>query len=356
MVRTHPPTIVPVLHCIVNPAGRDRSVGRRWPQVKAKLEAAGFDVVAQHTEGPGDAARMAWALRDELDAGEMVVAVGGDGTAHEVASGLRGSELVLGIVPIGSGNDLARTHGYTSGDVDAAISILREGHTRHVPALRLIGHPAAATKGYPEPVQQVWDGEAEDDGRITRWVFQESDAGVTARTSRTKLTRGRWLRGELKYLWLGVVALMTDPLPRVRIQLDDEPPASGRLVTMVATLGETFGSGMRITPGSHPGQDGCSVLTVLDFSRLRIMGLMGPMRKGRHIGRRGVALQTAHRIRLTQVDKEGEPVGPVAKKPTFIQADGEPCLTLPAEVSWHGGQLHVRGAASVEWDAGEPDA
>jgi YegS/Rv2252/BmrU family lipid kinase len=58
------------------------------------------------TERPGHARELA---REAVAAGhELVLAVGGDGTANEVAEGLLGSEAVLGLVPVGSGNGLAR--------------------------------------------------------------------------------------------------------------------------------------------------------------------------------------------------------------------------------------------------------
>ena len=62
------------------------------------------------TERVGHAAEIAWELRKQQVEGP-VVAVGGDGTVHEVASALRGSDIPLGILPFGSGNDYAITQG-----------------------------------------------------------------------------------------------------------------------------------------------------------------------------------------------------------------------------------------------------
>jgi len=69
-----------------------------WSELEVKL-----------TTGPGDAQLLA---REAAERGDpIVLAVGGDGTANEVAEGLLGSETALGLVPMGSGNGLARTLG-----------------------------------------------------------------------------------------------------------------------------------------------------------------------------------------------------------------------------------------------------
>ena len=83
----------------------------------AALRARGIAPDVATTAGPGDATRIA---RDAVDAGRrLVVAVGGDGTVHEVVNGMvdagsglmRGQDPVLGVVPAGSGCDLVRTFG-----------------------------------------------------------------------------------------------------------------------------------------------------------------------------------------------------------------------------------------------------
>ena len=123
------------IHCIVNPASRDHTCGKRWPELAQKIEARGCKVVAHFTEKVGHASHIAWQLRQEGNA-ELIVAVGGDGTVHEVASALRGSDIPLGIIPLGSGNDYAITQGISRKDMDKAVDVLFTGKDRLCAAWR----------------------------------------------------------------------------------------------------------------------------------------------------------------------------------------------------------------------------
>jgi len=89
--------------------------------------------VIAHTDGPGDATRLA---REAAAAGDrMVVAVGGDGTVNETASGLVGSETALGIIPRGSGNGLARSLNIPL-HVNDALEVICTGKEHHIDAGR----------------------------------------------------------------------------------------------------------------------------------------------------------------------------------------------------------------------------
>ncbi|MDP2138879.1 MAG: diacylglycerol kinase family lipid kinase [Candidatus Didemnitutus sp.] len=92
---------------IFNPASGHN---RRKPQFRAQLtefaERNAQQVMLSPTSGPGHATELA---RAAVDAGfACVAAVGGDGTVNEVARGLIGTEVALGLVPCGSGNGFAR--------------------------------------------------------------------------------------------------------------------------------------------------------------------------------------------------------------------------------------------------------
>jgi diacylglycerol kinase (ATP) len=88
------------------------------------------------TSKPGSAARLArTAIRKGRD---MIVAAGGDGTLNEVINGIgeKLGEARVGLVPLGTGNDFARTIGVPT-DVEAAIEVIRTGKTRAVDLVRV---------------------------------------------------------------------------------------------------------------------------------------------------------------------------------------------------------------------------
>ena len=95
---------------LVNPASANGSTGRRWPELAARAAALGIDGETLLSERPGHLSELA----GEAVAGgaTSLVAVGGDGTAHEVVNGLAmaGAEgqVELALIPLGTGMDLAR--------------------------------------------------------------------------------------------------------------------------------------------------------------------------------------------------------------------------------------------------------
>jgi YegS/Rv2252/BmrU family lipid kinase len=114
------------MRLIANPraaSGRDRG---HWEALLATLRGHGAEVEVCLTEGP----RHAVALARAATGMDVVVAVGGDGTVNEVVSGLlaAGGTTVLGIIPAGTGNDVARLVGLP--DADTAVTALIAGHTR----------------------------------------------------------------------------------------------------------------------------------------------------------------------------------------------------------------------------------
>ena len=115
---------------IVNPAAAGGRLGKNWPRLRRRLQAAGFDPPLVFTEAPGHATALA---ADAVRRGEtLVVAAGGDGTICEVVQGLRDAGGgTLGILPLGTGNDAARTFGLPL-RLEAAAQAILDGRTRTV--------------------------------------------------------------------------------------------------------------------------------------------------------------------------------------------------------------------------------
>lgn len=344
---------MPRVQVIVNPASRDGRCGKAWPEVHQRLEADGWEVEAFITSGPGDAARHAYGLVGEghVGPGDLVVAVGGDGVVHEVASGLRGSGAVLGQIPFGSGNDFAITHGIPRNDIDGALRCLKEGVDRPSGAWRLEAHPAAPASG-DYPVQaNAWDGPAEKEGRIVRWTFLETDAGISSSISRAKLRRAKWLHGPIKYTWLGISTIPVWRRRKVELQMDDQPAETVDLTLLASCTGETFGGGYRVCPGMAPSDEEAVLVVAPRLSRWRMLNLMGSVKKGKHVGIWGITSHRVRRLDLRPMDGNGTPSDVPLDLPTYIQADGEPILQLPATLVWHPAQVIARGAKSVPWDS-----
>jgi diacylglycerol kinase (ATP) len=336
------------LHCIVNPASRDHTCGKRWPNIVAKLESRGFEINSYITEGVGHASELAWKLRNDNVEG-LIVAVGGDGTVHEVASALRGGDIPMGILPFGSGNDYAITQGISRKNLDLAIDVLANGVDRRCAAWRLEGFPATNAGDYPSPKPNEWDGEAKDKGRVVRWVFLESDAGITSAISRAKLYRAKWIKGGKKYTYLGITTIPFWKRRKVWLKLDDAEGQILDFTMFAATTGETFGGGYQVCPGVTPVDESGTIVYAPRLSRIAMLSLMGPMKKGKHIGKWGITQQKANRIEIKPVDKDGNISESPLDLSTWVQADGEPVIVSPATLEWHTEQLLVRGAVDVPW-------
>jgi diacylglycerol kinase family enzyme len=349
-VQTYLSPSMPRIACIVNPAGRDGASLKRWRKAEPALEAAGFDAEVHHTERIGHASEIAFSLkgRDDL---EMIVACGGDGTVHEVASGMRGSRIPLGIIPGGTGNDVARAHGYPMKGVDGVVSILTSGIDRHVGALRLQGVPAAREGSYPEPQNNPeWDGPADIEGRVVRWVFLESDCGVTSATARAKLTRGKWIRGSIKYTYLGMTEIFPWKKKTAWVKVNEEEGEVVDLSMLCFSMSEMFGGGYKVAPNASPIVDHGHLCTAWGLSKFQMLNLMGPLKKGKHVGKWGIELRPCTRLEIRAVDADGNPTDASHTPSLIVQADGEPCMQTPALLEFHPKQLWIRGSPDVPWD------
>ena len=336
--------------CIVNPAGRDGRSLKRWKSTEVVLNEADIEIEVHFTKHIGHASEIAYSLRERDDI-ECVVACGGDGTVHEVASGLRGSDKKIGIIPAGTGNDIARAHNIPLKNSKKIVDILINGVDRHVGAFRLQGTPAPSVDNYPEPTNNSkWDGEPDIDGRVVRWVFLESDCGVTSATSRAKLKRGKWIKGSLKYTYLGITEILPWKKKIAWVKIDDNEGEVVDFSMLASTTTEMFGGGYKVCPGASPIQDHGQLCHAWGLSKMKMLLLMGPLKKGKHVGKWGIEQKTCKRLEIKSVNEQGEPSDKMHYPPLIIQADGEPCLQTPALLEYHVKQLWIRGSKNVSWD------
>ena len=197
------------------------------------------DYAVWPTRAPGHATELARdAVRDGADA---VLAVGGDGTVNEVALGLLGTEVSLGIVPTGSGNGLAR-----------ALGIPRQ--------------PARALRALETATSR-----ALDIGLLNgRPFLNVAGAGFDAAVGRAFHERGRrgGRRGLFGYVHLSLRELRAYRAPSVVIELEGGARHESRPFVLTFANGPQFGSGAVINPGATLDDGRLEIVLFEDGSRL----------------------------------------------------------------------------------------
>lgn len=228
--------MTPARHLIiVNPQAKHGEADKLTPVIEQLLATLPHDTV--ETTSPGHAVQIAAAA----DGYDVIVAVGGDGTVHEVLNGLMRhpaeTRPALAVLPTGSGNDTCRTLGIPFDLSDAAM-LLSTGERRRY-----------------------------DVGSCNGFFFNNSfaaglDAKVTAKAVEYKVTKRR------SGLWLYLTALMhvlfrdLDSFD-IRLGFDGAALRPARTLIIAMTNGATYGGGFRITPDADP-RDGLFDVCMID--------------------------------------------------------------------------------------------
>ena len=237
---------------IVNPrAGRGAGT-RKLPVLRQELRCRHMESRIVVTTGPGHARELA---RSALAEGETcVVAVGGDGTVSEVAGSLAGTAACLGIIAVGTGNDLARTLGLPRGRIDRALEVIGEKRTRQV-----------------------------DLGRVgDRYFVSLLGVGFPAVVA-AGANRMRYLTGTAAFL-LSVLRCIHRMRPAsVRLLMDGREMERECTSILVQNTPYT-GGGLRIAPGARLDDGQLDVVVVDDIGRLDLVWNLPKVYSGRHLG------------------------------------------------------------------------
>ncbi len=216
------------LRFIINPiAGFRRNKSGIIERIHRHFRAHDYDVTT--TTRPGDGTRLAQeAAAQNYD---IVVAVGGDGTVNEVASGLVHTNTALGIIPRGSGNGLARALGISLRPSES-LKILLHGEERVIDA-----------------------GTA-----AQRYFFAVTGVGFDAQVGR-QFNLAPW-RGPIPYFFIAAREFLTYHPEPLRLNLDAQ---AFELTPFLITIANTqqYGNGAIIAPQARP-DDGLLDLCVVE--------------------------------------------------------------------------------------------
>ena len=289
---------------VVHPASGLGRAGRIAGTVAARLRTAVTDLVVVEADTVADSHRL---MHKARDAGlDLLVVVGGDGSAHQGVQFCADTGTALAVVPAGTGNDLART--IAGGPQD----------------------PLVATDGL---VAAIKSGEETtiDLGRVTDgpWFAGVLCAGFDSAVNE-RANRMRWPSGPRRYD-LAILAELAKLRPGM-LTVTEDGGTTELAATQVAVGNIPFyGGGIPVCPDADPTDGLFDVTLVRRASRFDLVKMLPGLRTGKHVHHPMVTTSRTREIRL------GEANGWVA------YADGERIGPLPVEVTCVPNALRVVG-------------
>lgn len=210
---------------------------------QAKLHeqlAESIDFAAEIVEA-ADAAECRQRTLEAIDAGAVrVVPVGGDGTINEVVNAVLSADrrVEIGIIPFGTGNDLARTLGIPI-DIDGAIEVLRSGRVAQVDAFSI-----------------------DSNGRLVYGV-NVSAGGFSGQVDNNMTSELKSTWGSLAYIFGAASTLPDMTNYRLTLTWDDDVVEEVDALNIIVANGRTVGGGRRVAPMANP-EDGLLDIIVVE--------------------------------------------------------------------------------------------
>ncbi len=284
---------------IVNPAAGAGGAWRRWQQFRQELQRQHGEVEMASTHQPGDALQLA---REQAGRYDILVAVGGDGTAFEVASGILaagGQRPALGVVPAGTGNDISTALGVTS--LAEAGRTLTNGRLESIDTIRV-------------------ECQAESQQTV-RHALLFAGVGIASESLRRTTPAVKKIFGERLAYPVGLLrALWSYRAPRLRVTHDGHAEEN-RFLFVSASNSECAGGGMKLAPGARMDDGRLDLNLIEALGRLAALRQLRRVCQGRHTDHPKVRY-----FRATELTVEGDTALEVA-------ADGELIGHTPARLT-----------------------
>uniref|UniRef100_A0A6M2EWS5 DAGKc domain-containing protein n=1 Tax=Populus davidiana TaxID=266767 RepID=A0A6M2EWS5_9ROSI len=295
---------------IVNPRGANGRTGKDWkkllPYLRSRLD-KNCNICESLTSGPYHAIDITReAIREGADA---VVAVGGDGTLHEVVNGFFWAgkpvanhnreatrSTALGLIPLGTGSDFARTLGWKNDPREAIDRI---------------------AKGLRSPVDVgVITGESEEE---SHYFINVADIHLSAKAGYFASRYKRF--GNLCYVIGALQAFMGHKNQDLRIKVNEGEWETCSLVTALC-IGNAkyFGGGMKITPNADPSSGNFEVVILQDFKWYDFILKLHRLYNGTHLSVKNVSSRSVFSIEVEDISGSGS---------IYVQSDGEHLGFLP---------------------------
>ena len=275
----------PMRACVIlNPkAGSVKDIEAVKQQV-GRLEATELRITA----ATGEATRFA---RELSNGGcDFVIAAGGDGTLNEVVNGVaeRAADVRVGILPLGTGNDFARTLNLPQG-IDDNIDILLAAETESVDLVRVQSDE-------------------------TRYFVNVSAGGFSGLVDEKLTPEMKQTWGPLAYLRSAAAAFSELRAYRTSIALDDSEPIARNLYNVVVANGRYVAGGLPVAPDASITDGLLDILLIPETSTADLAVIAAQIALGKHLTSESIVFRRAAKLAVTSrpgmwFNVDGELVG-----------------------------------------------
>jgi diacylglycerol kinase (ATP) len=311
---------------IVNPSSAAGKTGRRWSQLAPHVKRILPHAKICMTQHVGHATQLA--KQAALQNVSQIVAVGGDGTIHEVLNGLFDEQgqalspnLILSPLPMGTGSDLCRSLGIPRDPKQAVQLLNQEAQTIDVGHVKFYRNmPSFDCESFNEPIPN------KSEVQYSKVFLNIGSFGLSGAVARHFEIHGKG--GSLSYL-LGIFkassSYQNSPVELTLKGVDQEPKVIRRtLYTCAIANAQYFGNGMHVAPNAHVNDCLLDCVLVGDLSILEVVQRMPALYRGKHLKKPKFESYQAQSVYISTQDPH---------KVIWVELDGELSGVGPAEFS-----------------------
>jgi diacylglycerol kinase (ATP) len=300
---------------VVNPASANGRTGKRWPEIASSLQNEGYHIDYTFTVAPGHASTITSRYLEEGH--DLVISVGGDGTANEVVNGFFSSGKIIrdsaavAFLSTGTGRDLGRTIGSPK-DIGDAVRHIDKSPLRPVDVGR---------------VSYMSNRDQPDVRYFINVAGLGLDGDTVARVNRTSKAFG----GFISFLWGTVVSLVLYQNQTMAITVDGDLICDEPVTVVVIGNGCYFGGGMQIAPNAVIDDGLFDIIILRNLSKLELLANLPKVYGGTHLSH----------PRITSL--RGKKVSVSSTGTALLDLDGEQPGRAPAEIELLPGALLLKG-------------
>ncbi|CRK84453.1 diacylglycerol/lipid kinase family protein [Neobacillus massiliamazoniensis] len=303
------------IYFIVNPKAKNGQCLKIWQKIVEQLKKDHIHFLAFFTEYPGHAQTLAGRIASKNREDIIIVAVGGDGTLHEVLNGvISHPNVTLAFIPGGSGNDFSRGFHIPTDPVEALTVIRR-----------------------------LWNKEPDfiDIGRMIRndqpdhFFINNMGAGFDAvisyevNRSKIKALLNKLSMGRLIYVYFLLKMLFTYKTSTFHLSIDGKTHIFENTWFVTVSNQPFYGGGMKIAPRAEPDDGLLDITVVHQLSRLKLLLVFISVFWGNHIYFKEVKTFTGVDIVIQ------------SQFPIYVHADGEHIGYTPLKIHLQSKTLRV---------------